>query len=41
MLKKINAAVADAYPLPEFITFIPLALHSPLLASDHERMRIQ
>ena len=47
MLKKINAAVADAYQLPEFITFIhehPLdlvALKGGLLADDQQRVEDQ
>jgi hypothetical protein len=47
MLKEINAAVAKAYPLPDFMTFIieyPLdlvALHGGLLADDQQRVEDQ
>ncbi len=47
MLKKISAAVTDAYPLPDFMTFIveyPLelvALHGGLLADDQQRVEDQ
>jgi hypothetical protein len=47
VLKKINAAVADAYPLPDFMTFIveyPLdmvAHEGGLLADDQQRVEDQ
>jgi hypothetical protein len=47
MLKKINAAVADAYALPDFITFIhehPLdlvAVNGVVLADDQQRVEDQ
>jgi hypothetical protein len=47
MLEKINAAVADAYQLPEFITFLhehPLelvAVNGRLLADDQQRVEDQ
>jgi len=47
VLKKINAAVADAYPLPDFMTFIveyPLDLvahDGGLLADDQQRVENQ
>jgi hypothetical protein len=47
VLKKINAAVRDAYPLPDFMTFIveyPLELvahDGGLLADDQQRVEDQ
>jgi phenylpyruvate tautomerase PptA (4-oxalocrotonate tautomerase family) len=47
MLKKINAAVADAYRLPEFITFMHehsldlVAVNGGLLADDQQRVEDQ
>jgi phenylpyruvate tautomerase PptA (4-oxalocrotonate tautomerase family) len=47
MLKKVNAAVADAYQLPDFITFVqehPLdlvAVNGGLLADDRQRVQDQ
>ena len=47
MLKKINAAVAEAYPLPDFMTFMveyPLDLvahEGGLLADDQQRVEDQ
>lgn len=47
MLKKVNAAVSDAYQLPEFATFIhehPLelvAVNGGILADDQQRVEDQ
>lgn len=47
MLQKINAAVADAYRLPDFITFIHehsldlVAVNGGLLADDQQRVKDQ
>jgi hypothetical protein len=44
MLKKINAAVADAYRLPDFVTFIHehsldfVAVNGHILADDQQRV---
>ena len=47
MLRKINAAVADAYPLPDFATFLhehsleTVAINGGILADDQQRVEDQ
>jgi hypothetical protein len=47
MLKRINAAVASAYQLPEFITFLHehsldlVAVNGGILADDQQRVEDQ